>query len=52
MIDTIKETVEINIDQSLYNNTDINFSNLENIEALGALALVINNLFEGKKLIK
>lgn len=52
MIDTIKETVEINIDQSLYNNTDINLSNLENIEALGALALVINNLFEGKKLIK
>lgn len=52
MIDAIKESVEINIDQTLYNNTDINFSSLNNIEACGALALVINNLFDGKKFIK
>lgn len=53
IFDAIRETMEINIDQTLFNNTDVSFSKLNNnIESYGALALVIDNLFSGKKLIK
>lgn len=53
IVDKLKETIELNIDQSLYNNTDICFSKLsDEIESLGPISLIIENLFDGKKLIK
>jgi hypothetical protein len=53
MKDTITKYVKGNIDKEIFENTTIENSLLPtNIEALGALAIVIGNLFDGKKLIR
>lgn len=53
MKDAITKYVKENIDKEIFENTTIENSHLPiNIEALGALAIVIGNLFDGKKLIR
>ncbi len=52
-LNLIKENVRKNVDSNLFSNTIIEYSKLNNdIENLGALSLIINNLFKGRTLIK
>ncbi len=52
-LNLIKENVRRNVDSNLFSNTIIEYSKLNNdIENLGALSLIINNLFKGRTLIK